>query len=69
MMRRPTPRSEAIWFIVHATVPDCEITLIEPGIGIGGRCRAVRRDPVDVVHEPLDVRTEHRDPGPEGGVA
>jgi hypothetical protein len=36
MMRRPAPRSEAIWFIVQATVPDCEITLIEPGIGSAG---------------------------------
>ena len=36
MIRRPTPRSEASWFIVHATVPLCEITLIDPASGSGG---------------------------------
>ena len=30
------PRSDAIWFIVHATVPDCEITLIDPATGSAG---------------------------------
>jgi len=36
MIRSPTPRSEAIWFIVHATVPDWLITLIPPATGSGG---------------------------------
>ena len=36
MMRSPTPRSEATWFIAHATVPLCEMTLIEPATGSGG---------------------------------
>ena len=36
MIRRPAPRSDASWFIAHATVPDCEMTLIEPATGSGG---------------------------------
>ncbi len=36
MIRSPTPRSEAIWLIVQATVPDWLITLIPPGTGSGG---------------------------------
>jgi len=45
MMRRPTPRSDAIWFIVQATVPDCEITLIDPATGCAGG--VVPRDRLD----------------------
>jgi hypothetical protein len=36
MIRSPAPRSDAIWFIAHATVPLCEITLTGPGTGSGG---------------------------------
>ena len=36
MIRSPTARSDAIWFIVQATVPDCEITLILPFTGSAG---------------------------------
>ena len=48
MPRKPTPRSDAIWFIVHATVPDCEITLIDPATGnriAGADPRRDRHDP------------------------
>ena len=36
MIRNPTTRSEAIWFIVQATVPDCEMTLMPPLVGVAG---------------------------------
>jgi hypothetical protein len=36
MIRRPKPRSEAIWFIVQATVPLWLMTLTWPGTGSGG---------------------------------
>ena len=36
MIRSPTPRSDACWFMAHATVPLCEITLMEPSTGSGG---------------------------------
>jgi hypothetical protein len=36
MIRRPTPRSEASWFMAQATVPDCEMTLIGPATGSSG---------------------------------
>ncbi len=36
MMRSPTPRSDADWFMAHATVPLWLITLIVPGSGSGG---------------------------------
>ena len=34
--RSPAPRSDASWFSAHATVPDWEITLMEPATGSGG---------------------------------
>jgi hypothetical protein len=36
MIRSPTPRSDACWFMAQATVPDWLITLIPPATGSGG---------------------------------